>query len=244
MPLSAGRPPARLAVFDLDGTLADTRAVEDRCYERAVCDALGLAVLDRDWARYRHVSDTGIAVEAYESAFGVAPAASTLERAAARFLELLTDEWKASPGGIVAVPGARELLAALPGHGWAVAIATGGWRRSALFKLAAAGLPADDVPLASSEDGPARVDIVRAAVARAGVRHGRASFERIVSVGDAPWDVRAAAELRLPFLGVASGTRAARLREAGASTVVDDFSRLGDVLALMGRVDAPGGTGE
>lgn len=231
----------RLALFDLDGTLADTRAIEDRCYERAVCDALGLAALDRDWARYRHVSDTGIASEAHEAAFGIPAPGPLLERAAARFLELLTAEWAASPHEIVALPGAAELLAALPGHGWAVAVATGGWRRSARFKLEAAGLPLDDLPLASAEDGPARVDIVRAAIGRAAARHGRAAFDRIVSIGDGVWDVTAATELRLPFLGVATGARAARLRDAGAGAVVGDFSRLGDVLALLDRVDAPPG---
>ena len=233
----------RLAVFDLDGTLADTRAIEDRCYERAVCDALGLAALDPDWGRYRHVSDTGIASEAHEAAFGAPASAATLERAAARFLELLTAAWAASPHEIVAVPGAAALLAALPRHGWAVAVATGGWRRSARFKLGAAGLPLDDLPLASAEDGPARVDIVRAAIGRAAQRHGCPSFDRVVSVGDGPWDVSTAAALRLPFLGVASGARAARLRDAGATAVIDDFSRLRDVLTLLGRVEAPTGTG-
>ena len=135
--------------------------------------------------------------------------------------------------------GAAELLAALPRHGWAVAVATGGWQRSARFKLDAAGLADDALPLASAEDGPARVNIVRAAIGRAAARHGRASFDRIVSVGDAPWDVSAAAELRLPFLGVASGARATRLRDAGAGAIVEDFSRLPEILALLERVEAP-----
>src|SRR5262245_33705622 len=145
----------RLAVFDLDGTLVDTNLVDNRCYERALCEVLALPSLDRSW-NYRHVSDTGIAIEAYTACFGRAPSDDELTRATARFLELLAEEHALDDAQFAPMAGAAAILAELPRRGWAVAIATGCWRRSAEFKLQVAGIDAREIPFASTEDGPAR----------------------------------------------------------------------------------------
>ena len=90
--------------------------------------------------------------------------------------------------------------------------------------MGAAQLPAKDIPAAFAEDGPSRESIVRAAIERAKAQYRVRHFERIVSVGDAVWDVRAARRLQLPFVGVGTGQRAVLLREEGAS--VRTFRRL------------------
>ena len=54
-------------------------------------------------------------------------------------------------------------------------------------------------------------------------RYGVDGFTRTVSVGDAVWDVRAAARLGLAFVGIGAGEPAARLRADGVSHVVPDF---------------------
>jgi phosphoglycolate phosphatase-like HAD superfamily hydrolase len=95
------------------------------------------------------------------------------------------------------------------------------------------------LPLACAEDGPTRDGIVRSAGARAVVCYGRRQFERVVLVGDGPWDVRTAHSLKLPFVGVARGQDADQLRSAGATHVVDDFLDLDQVISCLEEADLP-----
>jgi phosphoglycolate phosphatase-like HAD superfamily hydrolase len=226
----------KLVVFDIDGTLLDNLAAEDECFVQALRDGLGLSAVSPDWETYQHVSDHGIVIETYRRELGGAPSPDAVADTVGRFVALLAAAHHAQP--ISPTRGAAELLTTLPSHGWAIAMATGAWRRAAHLKLTAAGLHDDAIPLATSEDGPARTDIVKTAVARA-ERHYDATFDRIVSVGDGVWDVEAARGLALPFVGVAAGARAERLRAAGAGSVLPDLSSRLAVLATLESATIP-----
>jgi phosphoglycolate phosphatase-like HAD superfamily hydrolase len=95
---------------------------------------------------------------------------------------------------------------------------------SARFKLASAGLPVGGIPWASADDASDRVEILRTAIQRAGRRYSQVAFEKVVSIGDGVWDVRAAKALGIVFLGLAADDKAGRLVEEGASCVLPDFS--------------------
>ncbi len=49
-------------MFDLDGTLVDSCAIDADCYLQALVDVFGfdLETIDRDWANYPHITDAGI----------------------------------------------------------------------------------------------------------------------------------------------------------------------------------------
>jgi phosphoglycolate phosphatase-like HAD superfamily hydrolase len=228
-----GHPPRKLAIFDVDGTLLDNMEIEDACYSAALREVLELPALDTDWTRYEHVSDAAIAVEAYRAHHGSEPSAAQLEATAARFVRLLADAHQTDAGATRAVAGAGQLFEGLARHGWAVAIATGAWRRASELKLSAGGVRYTGVPMATSEDGPARASIVSAARARAERLHGVERFERVVSIGDGLWDVLAARELGLPFVGVGPDGRAERLRAAGVSVILEDYSDIAATVAAL-----------
>jgi len=225
--------PRKLAIFDVDGTLLDNMEIEDACYAAALQDVLELPSLDTDWTRYEHVSDAAIAVEAYRRHYGSDPAAAQLEATIARFVRLLGDAHRSDSQAIRPVAGAVDLFEALLERGWAVAIATGAWRRASELKLSAGGVPYTGVPMATSEDGPARASIVSAARTRAEHLHGVERFERVVSVGDGVWDVLAARDLGLPFVGVGPGGRAERLRAAGVGVILEDYADIGATVAAL-----------
>ena len=103
-----------------------------------------------------------------------------------------------------------------------------------------ARLVATDLPMACAEDAESREDIVRLAWHKAEAQAGIA-FQRVVSVGDAPWDVRTARSLGLPFVGIATGGLADRLRAEGAKTIVPDFSDAAAVLAALSSAASPVG---
>lgn len=219
----------KLAVFDLDGTLALTNEVDSRCYLAAFREALDLDGFDGDWSLFPHRTDSGIGRELYRRCVGRPPEMAELDRARARFVELLEDALELDAAAFRPVPGAPALLDALPGHGWEVALATGGWRASAELKLRAAGLEAvvRDAPLITADDGISRREIVEGAIRAAGRRYlaGRSgAFERVVCLGDGTWDLAVAAELGVPFVGVTAEGDARSLREAGASHLLPDYA--------------------
>jgi phosphoglycolate phosphatase-like HAD superfamily hydrolase len=227
----------RLAIFDLDGTLTDTNAVDGECYVEAAAAELGLT-LNPDWGSYPHCTDAGIAREALAAFFGRPASDEEIDRWRERFVALLRDRLTEDPARFSAIPGAAALLPHLPGEGWHLCIATGGWGSSAEIKRRAAGLP-EAVPIFSSDLHHTREGILEIAIRRMRELNGVSSYDRIVNLGDGVWDVAAAAALRLPFVGVGRGARADRLREAGARAVLSDFVDLEDTLETMESAEPP-----
>ena len=148
-----------LVVFDVDGTLIESVALDAELYDRAFLETFGVRLPTTDWATYRNATDAGIAEEAVER-LGV-PTAGVVELRR-RFVELLE-----TVEVIPAVAGARTIIGELRARGMAVAIATGGWSDAAAAKLRAAGVEVGDVPLVGSESSPRRADIIEAAIDRA-----------------------------------------------------------------------------
>lgn len=235
----------KLALFDLDGTLALTNSVDGRCYLAAFREVLGIDSVDDDWSAYPDRTDSGIARGIYRRHLGRDPDPGEVHRARRRFVELLEEVLARDPGEFRAVPGAAALLEALPGRGWAVALATGGWRASAELKLRAAGLGAvlrDSLPLVTGDDGISRRKIVQGALEAARCHHRiepAQDFDRFVALGDGTWDLAVAAELGLPFVGVTAEGDARSLAEAGASHLLPDYSDLPTALAALEKATPP-----
>jgi phosphoglycolate phosphatase-like HAD superfamily hydrolase len=224
----------QLAIFDVDGTLTRTVAIDAECFVRALELEFGLVPPHTDWAAYVHTTDGGITREIFEILLDRLPDADELGRLERRFVRLLEESANGRPHVIAATPGAQALLHALrTGGEWDVAIATGAWQASALFKLRIAGVDIAGLPAAFSEDGEGRDEIVRAAWERARLLSGGAPYARVVSIGDAIWDLRTARRLGLPFLGVAVKGSEDALRAAGATRVIPDFRDVGAVLRAL-----------
>jgi phosphoglycolate phosphatase-like HAD superfamily hydrolase len=185
-----------------------------------------------DWSGTPHVTDSAIARHLWSRHRGRAAAPQDLVEIQQRFLAVLQAELTRAPERFVAIAGADTLFPHLRRAGWHVALATGAWLASATVKLQAAGLGAIDFPMACADDAESREDIVQLAWQKAEAQAGVA-FQRVVSVGDAPWDVRTARSLGIPFVGVATGVLADRLRTEGAQTIVPDFSDAAAVLAAL-----------
>jgi phosphoglycolate phosphatase-like HAD superfamily hydrolase len=231
--------PGKLAIFDLDGTLVQSYGPDGECFVAAFHDVFGIADVDTDWARYDHATDPGITAQIIHERQGREPSAGELDRLQSAFRVRLA-EAASRDGAYAPLPGAAGLLAALRARAdWAMALATGGWREAALFKIGRSGLGLGDLPAAFAEDGPSRQSIVGAAIARARVHAGVDDFARIVCIGDGVWDLRTAASLGLPCVGVGTGGRAERLAAAGASHVVPDFTDLEAILNALEDATPP-----
>jgi phosphoglycolate phosphatase-like HAD superfamily hydrolase len=229
---------ACLAVFDIDGTLCDTNSVDDACFVQAVAELIGLEASQIDWSDAPHITDSGLLdwLCAKHRFRPLEP--SDLDRVLGRFIELLHERAAASPHLFRAIPGAPEALASLADVDWDIALATGGWRHSAQFKLSQIGVDADAFVLATANDAMKRADIVQVAVHQAETRL-RMPYTRVVSLGDGPWDVSTAIELGIPFVGIGSGERASRLRQAGAGIVLENMLDLSAFHAALDTARVP-----
>ncbi len=158
----------------------------------------GFTGVDSRWNSYPNVTDSGLASEVFRRRQGRPPSAEELTR----FHEAYRAEFvrRAGPSDGAEIPGAGAFLARLRQEpGWRVAIATGNFRSLAVLKLERAGIGHAGVPTATADDGLSRADLVRLAIKRAEAGGG---FSHVVSVGDAPWDLRTSRELGLPLVVV------------------------------------------
>ncbi len=241
--------PRAIAIFDVDGTLTRTSGVDDECWVRAVRLAWGVDGISTDWGAYRHSTDEGIAAEVMERHRGRAATRGDLDELRDCFASLIEREAAERPHRFTPVPGAPRILAALREHGWVTAIATGGWRRTALLKLATAGVPVAGIPAAFADDAWPREELIGLAAARArgngaAAAGGTGSTDglgaargdpRIVYIGDGTWDVTASRARGYGFVGVATGERGLALRRAGAATVLEDLADVDLVVDALER---------
>lgn len=131
-----------------------------------------------------------------------------------------------------ALPGAAAALAALAARSVRQSVVTGNVRQAAEVKLAVFGLDSylnlDDG--AYAEDGEGRPELLRAALARAGV-----PAEKAVFLGDTRADVAGGRAAGVRVVAVATGRSSmAELRDAGAEMVLDGLSDTDRVMEVLG----------
>ena len=229
-----------LAIFDIDGTLTETNAVDEICFVQAFADAHSITQINTNWMQYRCVTDSGIMFQIFHERFGRPPADGELRNYKSCFVNLLETHRARDSSLFAEISGASRALTRLHQETeWAVAVATGCWRASAELKLRAAGIHAEHLPAAFAEDGLAREAILQTALSRAKQLYNQTGFERIVSVGDAVWDVHAAGNLGIPFIGVGKGDRGLRLRQVGATHVLEGYSDYDQLLDSLREAGVP-----
>jgi phosphoglycolate phosphatase-like HAD superfamily hydrolase len=223
-----------LAMFDIDGTLTQTNTADTDCYVRAVCEVLKLKGIDSDWHNYQHVTDSGIATELIDRLYNRAANPSELSQICDRFVGLLNHTFYRNRSLCHEVRGAGRVLEKLKTCGGiAIALATGGWERSARLKLHCAGIDVTGLAIATADDAIERDSIMQIAIDRAAVLCGSAKFKSIIYIGDGLWDWHASQRMGIPFIGIGSDERAEQLRAAGAKWVLPDYGRPSDFFGAL-----------
>ena len=186
----------RAAIFDIDGTLIESLAVDNSLYCDAVRHVLGDVRIRDGWEQYARVTDSGILAEICDEN-AVPFSTAVLQAVMGDFVARLSSHF-ATNGPFREFPGALRYLTSLRQRpDVRVAYATGGWRASAELKLSSAGFPLRGIPLASSDDHQDRTRIMLHALAQLD-----GPFESITYFGDGVWDRQATAELGWEFVPV------------------------------------------
>lgn len=217
------RPPVRLAVFDCDGTLVDGQA--DVCWAMARAFArAGLEAPD-DHAVRRIV---GLSLPAAVRA--LAPALTDEENRAVT--EFYRSSFRARrEEGLLDEPlyqGIAELLRALHGAGWQLAVATGKSDRGLAACLATHGIADLFISLQTADRHPSKPHpaMLEAALFEAGAQPSEA-----VMIGDTSFDMLMARSIGVAAIGVGWGYHgAAELLASGAARVVETATDLAAAL--------------
>jgi phosphoglycolate phosphatase-like HAD superfamily hydrolase len=224
----------RPLVFDLDKTLIHEAAFDWGHWVGRIAVALGRPVpADLDWASLPIHTDHGLVNSLSEAWRGRALTVEERDRYEAALLQGFEALLGEPANRFQPIDGAPELLAAVSGR---AGLATGNIHAITMLKLRSAGIDRPAVPCSCSKPGIDRAELVRRALLAVGWTPGSPA----TSVGDGVWDVRAARELGVGFVGVAqSDAHEARLRAAGARLVVRDYRDQSGILAMLDEAGPP-----
>lgn len=213
-----------LLLFDVDGTVTDCAADDDRLFREALLESLPpdarVHVLG-GWNEFAEVTQSAIARDVITRACDRPARDGEIMIVRRR----LTEKWQeALAAGTVTVrlkPGARELFAAAGQRPkFFAALTSGTWEPVTLLKLSAAGWPLENLVIATGDDSESQAGILRTAQILAASRRGIPGFSATVVVGAHPWDARGARTVRAGFVAVGETSEVAALRSAGAAAVV------------------------
>ncbi|MBI1341107.1 HAD-IA family hydrolase [bacterium] len=221
----------RFAIFDMDGTLVDSR----ESIHSAMCAAYRTCGLpDPAYDRTRRVIGLGL-VEAFQALEPSAPA---------KLCNALADSYRAAfaqqrethGGADPLFDGAMDLLLQLDREGWILGVATGKSRRGLNHILDSHDLGRWFATHWCAEDGPGKPHPF---MVEANMRAVGAAPDATVVIGDATHDVVMARAAGVQAIGVSWGFGLPdEMDAAGAHEIHHDFGSLSEALARFGREGA------
>ena len=210
--------PAPSFLFDLDGTLIDS------VYQHVIAWRTALMRIGIELSVWRIHRRIGMSGGLFVTALLRETGRSLSKEDIDALQQAHAAEYRAQMDSVTALPGARDLLAALTDAGVRWAIATSGYAATARPALALLGLP-EDTPLVTRDQvrhAKPDPDLFLAAADLIDVAIGRA-----IVVGDSIWDLLAARRAGALGVGLLSGGYGREeLERAGAYRVYADPAEL------------------
>ncbi|WP_299211998.1 HAD family hydrolase [uncultured Dokdonia sp.] len=204
-----------LYVFDIDGTLTDSIPTYLKVITKVLED-IGLKDIDTDYDNYLHHTDRYALEYNYERNFGKkAPDSLRFE------LDTLLETELQKHDPVIEIPGARDLLLHFQKSEIPFAYGTGAFPKATAIKMKDANIPLVSEVLATSITSISRVGFVQEAIEKSKNFYNQ-DFKKIVAVGDGLWDLKAAQELNIDFLGVGLKNKEAMYRH-GCTQWVENF---------------------
>lgn len=225
----------KLIIFDIDGTLTDTVSIDDKCYSAAFKKAfnLDLGDVNMEGAKRKTTgTDVAMAKALYKTRFGKTPGDAELSNLKSMFLSALARELSSARQNL-GVKGAVEIIRDLRADpNFAVAFATGSWEKSGLMKLEFAKIDSRGLPYSNCDDKDYRQEIIENAIELACETYETEKFKQIVYVGDGVWDLNAAKDLGIDFLGM-DVRQTGLLSDYGAERVLPFFPKAADFAKII-----------
>jgi len=207
-------------LFDIDGTLIDTGGAGGRSWRHAFQEVFGVP---GDITRFSEVgmTDPVVARQTFVGTMGREPSGDELASVMTAYVRGLPEQVAASEGYRV-LSGVVDLLRRLSSSGTLLGLVSGNLEGAAHIKIGRADLNRYFPFGGYGTDSADRVELTRAAIARAESMRGYPlDPAEVYVVGDTPLDIAAAHGAGAISVAVATGSfTEAQLRDAGAQHVL------------------------
>lgn len=221
-----------LVVFDIDGTVTDSVHIHQEAFIKSLLKLGVPRHQPEDQPQlnsFKHHTDSYIAktiIETYTDLTFDQKLLQEFER------ELYGDIKKHV---IVEIKGALKFIQYLQSKtNFGICFATGSLLQPAIHKLNAIGLQFEESLLVGANDLWERESIIQQAINQAKSYYDQNDFKTIISIGDGIWDLKAAQNLNLEFIGIGTQYKANFIQN-DVRYLADDFSEFNkpDIKALL-----------
>ncbi len=213
----------KLIIFDIDGTLADTKAVDDKCYIQAFEEVFGFNILNGDWSNIKNVTDRGVADEILQTLRGKGLQDDEWEPLIDRFMELMHKEHQNDVSRFREIPGSAAFFEMIKNNSeYEIGIATGACSLSAKLKLETIGVDYRNIPFGNSDYSISREGILNYTLQKSKELYSNITFEETVYFGDAVWDYRTCKNMEIRLIGI-DVLKDGKLKSLGVEDVFHDY---------------------
>lgn len=224
---------SRLIIFDIDGTLTKTNAIDEKCFTRTVKQLSTARDFKFSFDDRWHFTDSYIAFQLALAQNNDSFSEQTFKQQFLINLRLEAENTK-----FEAAEGAQALLKDLRKSKVPYALATGCWRKSAEIKLRAAGFSVPKVPMATADQFFTRDEIVTQAIVSSH-RFYRTLFTDVIYIGDGYWDLITCQKLNLKFIGVDPEKNSSKAALIKSHLALSKYPDLSTFLSMVETATVP-----
>jgi len=212
----------KLIIFDIDGTLLYSNKIDSQCFADTYEKVYAKPFPTIDWTKFPHVTDDTIFRTAILQHFKREASQQEMDIFKNEFVASIQAKRKSNPEEFKEVKNSRKTIELLTADScYEVGIATGGWQQPAMVKLNHLNIPTNQLHMSFADGNPTREDIIRGVFKQTDALN--VEFEKIVYVGDAPWDVSTTRNMNLPLIGVRREGDFEKLTTLGAQIIISDY---------------------
>ncbi len=212
-----------LIIFDVDGTLVYSDKRDSQSFADTYEQAYGLPFPTIDWSKYPHVTDDTIFKTVIKNHFQREATEAEMATFKKAFTDSIRQQRVHTPDEFNIVPGAKQTIERLVEDvRYTVGIGTGGWKAPAVLKLNFVKIPTSPLFISGADGKETREQIIEDVLSQ--VKEQEITFNRVVYVGDAIWDVKTTRNMNLPLIGLRRKGDVDFLHQQGVKHVLPDFS--------------------
>lgn len=222
----------KFIIFDIDGTLTQTKKVDDKCFMKAFEQTFGIDIWNEKWEKLKHVTDWGITEEIIHREWNRFPRQAEYNLMVSNFVSNLNSEYLEDPLQFKEVSGASNFFSELrEKKNIELGIATGAWEKSANLKLDIVGIDIEGICFSNSNLFKSREAITEDVIDQLKSKYQKTP-ERIIYFGDGEWDFKTCINLGIDFIGI-DVEKNGKLNNLGAKTVFNDYTNKDKMLQAL-----------
>lgn len=225
----------KFVIFDIDGTLINTKQVEDKSFIKAFYQTFQIDIKNQKWENLKNVTDWGITEEIIENHLNRKPSPEEYHSMKNNFLSILEENYNLDFKLFSEIPEATNFFHDLKRmNKLAVGIATGGWEKTAKMKLGKIGIDLNDICISTSDDHITREAITTEVITQLKTKH-QVNPEKIIYFGDGEWDFKTCKNLGISFIGIDVENNG-KLKKLGTKLVFPNYLNKTQILQAIQSV--------